>query len=76
MSKSAFPNALLFCIFRLLFILFAVFTLLFFLQRLTGDPVTMLYGHGATPEAVEAARHDLGLDRPVLVQYAIFHQKA
>jgi len=76
MSKSAFPNALLFSIFRLIFILFAVFTLLFFLQRLTGDPVTMLYGHGATPEAVEAARHDLGLDRPVLVQYALFLQKA
>lgn len=34
-----------------------------------GGPVGMLVGENATPEQVAAARAQLGLDRPVLVQY-------
>ncbi len=33
------------------------------------DPVRMIAGRSATPETVESIRHQLGLDRPVPVQY-------
>ncbi|MGW0574955.1 ABC transporter permease [Streptomyces sp. NPDC002920] len=48
-------------------------TLGFFALRLMpGDPVRVLMGTTATPEAMVAARHDLGLDRPLIVQYGLF----
>lgn len=34
-----------------------------------GDPITVMLGQHATPEAVERFRHELGLDQPLLVQY-------
>jgi peptide/nickel transport system permease protein len=34
-----------------------------------GDPVLVLLGKYATPEAAERLRHQLGLDRPFIVQY-------
>jgi peptide/nickel transport system permease protein len=34
------------------------------------DPVRMLAGKSASPEAVESIRHELGLDQPLPVQYA------
>ena len=34
------------------------------------DPVRMLAGRSATPETVESIRHEMGLDRPLPVQYA------
>ena len=33
------------------------------------DPVRMLAGRSATPETVESIRHELGLDRPLHIQY-------
>ena len=33
------------------------------------DPVRMIAGRSATPQAVESIRHQLGLDRPLPVQY-------
>jgi peptide/nickel transport system permease protein len=42
----------------------------FLVLRLSpGDPGATLAGPDATPEAVEAARHQLGLDRPLVEQY-------
>lgn len=41
----------------------------FMLGRLSGDPTTTILGPMATAEQREALRHDLGLDRPLLVQY-------
>ena len=35
-----------------------------------GGPVSMIAGADATPEQIEAVSRELGLDRPVLVQYA------
>ena len=51
--------------------LLAVLSFLVFVgvELLPGDPVTTRLGPTATPERVEAARHQLGLDRPVLVRY-------
>ncbi len=37
---------------------------------LPGDPATRILGREATPENVEALREQMGLDRPVPVQYA------
>ena len=48
-------------------------TLVFSLIHLTpGDPVEMMLGEGTQRTDVEALRHDLGLDRPLLVQYGAF----
>jgi len=52
--------------------MWAVVTVVFFLLRVTGDPVDMLYAGDPRPEAVKEAellRKDLGLDRPLPIQY-------
>ena len=51
---------------------FGVVTLVFFIQRLTGDPVLLLVPETATQEDIEAMRHTLGLDRSMIVQYIDF----
>ncbi|WP_370619967.1 ABC transporter permease [Mumia sp. Pv 4-285] len=57
---------------RLLLTLLGLLTLLFFLVRLSGDPAGVLAGPSATPDQLAAVRSGLGLDRPLLVQYAAF----
>ncbi|GGE15113.1 peptide/nickel transport system permease protein [Gemmobacter megaterium] len=49
--------------------LLGVTALIFFLQRLTGDPVLLMVPEGATQEAVDALRRQLGFDRPVMAQF-------
>lgn len=51
---------------------FGVVTLVFFIQRLAGDPVTLLLPETATQDDIEAMRVTLGLDKPVFVQYLAF----
>ena len=48
---------------------FGVSALIFFLQRLTGDPVLLMVPEGASREAIDSLRATLGFDRPVLVQF-------
>lgn len=51
-------------------IIAGVVTLTFFLLRLApGDPVEQLLGPAATTDQIDAARHSLGFDRPLPVQY-------
>jgi len=51
-------------------ILLLVSIMVFGLIRLIpGDPVTVILGQEATPEAAAALRHELGLDQPLLIQY-------
>ncbi len=57
---------------QLLVVLFGVSIVTFGLVRLTGDPVTVLLGETATEEAAAQMRVELGLDKPVYVQYARF----
>jgi len=57
---------------RLVLTLLGLLTLLFFLVRLSGDPAGVLAGPSATPEQLDAVRTALGLDQPLLVQYAQF----
>ncbi|MFN8534983.1 MAG: ABC transporter permease [Dehalococcoidia bacterium] len=57
---------------QLLLVLVGIMTGLFFLLRLSGDPVSMLTGPNPTAEEVLAIRQSLGLDEPLLLQYARF----
>jgi peptide/nickel transport system permease protein len=51
-------------------LLFVIATATFFLLNLTGqDPVRQILGQAASAAQAEAKRHELGLDRPVIVRY-------
>jgi peptide/nickel transport system permease protein len=52
--------------------LFLLSLTIFLFVRLTGDPVVLLVEPGASQADVEAVRRQLGLDRPLWVQYATF----
>lgn len=52
--------------------LFLMSIVVFMLARLTGDPVAVLLGDGATQEDKVALVAELGLDRSVIEQYLIF----
>ncbi|MEQ8673111.1 MAG: ABC transporter permease [Aggregatilineales bacterium] len=52
--------------------MWAVVTVVFFLMRISGDPIDMIYAGDPRPEAVQEAeqlRQDLGLNRAVPIQY-------
>jgi len=54
-----------------LFVMWLVATTVFFgLRAVPGGPVRTMLGQEATPEAVRALRRELGLHRPLPVQYA------
>ena len=54
-----------------LFVLFGVSVLVFFAtQALPGDPAVQILGQTATPEQLTELRKQLGLDQPLLDQYA------
>ena len=52
--------------------LFIVSILVFVLANFIGDPVNMLVSPKAPPEVREQVREELGLNRPILEQYASF----
>ena len=52
--------------------IFGVLTIVFFIMRLSGDPTLLLVPDGATAEQIAALRHELGFDRPLLVQYGAY----
>ncbi len=49
-----------------------VVTAVFFLMQLTGDPVRLMVGEGASEADIENIRHQLGLDRPLPERYVSF----
>ena len=51
---------------------FGVMTIVFVVMRLSGDPTLLLVPEGATREHIDALRHELGFDRPILVQYLFY----
>ncbi|OLD38109.1 MAG: ABC transporter permease [Candidatus Rokubacteria bacterium 13_1_40CM_2_68_8] len=57
---------------RALVALWLVSTVVFVVMRLSGDPVPLLLPPDAPRSEIFRVRAELGLDRPVLVQYAIF----
>lgn len=56
----------------LLITIVGVSTLVFFLLRLSGDPVVLMLPPDASELARQELRHSLGLDAPLPVQYARF----
>jgi len=54
------------------FVILGVVTLVFFLTRLSGDPALLYLPEQATPQQIAAFRHQLGLDRSLIVQYGVY----
>ena len=52
--------------------LFLLSLTIFLFVRVTGDPIALLTEPGASPEDIEAMRHQFGLDQPLWVQYGHF----
>lgn len=51
-------------------VIIGITILVFFIMKLApGDPARMILGDNATEEALAAKRAELGLDKPLLVQY-------
>ena len=57
---------------RALVALWLVSTVVFVVMRLSGDPVPLLLPPDAPTTEIFRVRHELGLDRPLIVQYAVF----
>jgi ABC-type dipeptide/oligopeptide/nickel transport system permease component len=58
---------------RIVPVVFVVVTLIFGLFRLVpGDPARLIAGSSATQESVERVRTQLGLDKPIAVQYVTY----
>lgn len=55
-----------------LIVVFLLTTVVFVVTRLVGDPVNVMLPLEATPELRAEFRHALGLDRPILNQYATY----
>jgi len=59
--------------FLFIFVLFGLTLVLFFVTRLVpGDPAVMAAGMEAGPVALARMRKDLGLDKPIYVQYLMY----
>jgi peptide/nickel transport system permease protein len=67
-----FGGFLAYRLFRTLVALWLVSTVVFVVMRLSGDPVPLLLPPDAPIAEMERVRRDLGLDRPLPVQYAVF----
>jgi peptide/nickel transport system permease protein len=57
-------------------ILIGVLVLVFFMLRVTGDPVSIMVSRNASAEQVEAFRRDMGFDRPLIIQFFDFAFRA
>ncbi len=58
--------------FRALISLWLVSTVVFVVMRLSGDPVPLLLPPDAPTSEIMRVRREMGLDRPLPVQYAVF----
>src|SRR6478672_3762273 len=61
---------------RAFLVLVTVASLVFVMVHLSGDPLAGFVPPGASPEQKEVIREQLGLDRPIAVQYADFIGRA
>ena len=53
-------------------VIFGVIVITFLISRVLGDPVALLLSPEATPEQRAYLTRDLGLDRPLYVQLAVY----
>lgn len=61
---------------NLIWVICAISTLLFFLMRLSGDPVLLLVGEMAELDVIESMREHYGFNDPLYVQYIRFMKGA
>lgn len=73
---QGFGQFLAYRLVRLIFALWAVVTVVFVVMRLSGDPVPLLLPPDAPIAEMERLRHEMGLDRPIYVQYGVFINQA
>ena len=59
-------------LFQAFLTMFVLLILVFFLVRLSGDPSSYLLSPFTTPEQQARFNHDLGLDQPLPVQFAMY----
>ncbi len=52
--------------------IFGVLTIVFVVMRFAGDPTLLLVPQGADQHEIDALRHALGFDRPILTQYLAY----
>ncbi len=57
-------------------VIFGVSVVVFMLTHLTGDPVALMLPLDATQAQVDQMRHEMGFDRPLVVQYGSFLVRA
>ena len=58
-------------------VLLGVSIIVFFMVRaIPGDPAQIILGQNATQDQVQQLRANMGLDKPVLVQYGLFLRDA
>ena len=63
------------CIYAV-FVLVGVSTIVFGLMYLSGDPTITMVPEDATPQQIQQVRHEMGFDRPFIVQYGLFMSSA
>jgi len=73
---QGFGRFLTYRLFRMCIALLSVVTVVFVVMRLSGDPVPLLLPADAPIEEMERLRHEMGLDRPIYVQYGVFMAQA
>ena len=73
---QGFSRFLTYRLVRMLIALWSVVTVVFIVMRLSGDPVPLLLPPDAPIAEMERLRHEMGLDRPIVVQYGAFVQQA
>ena len=59
-----------------LFVVYLALTAVFFMVRLTGDPVLLMVPMDASPEFIKQFRQEMGFNDPLIVQYGRFVRNA
>ncbi len=59
-------------IFHAFFVIFAISTIVFFVLRMSGDPVVLLLAQDTTKAEIEALRRTMGFNDPQYIQYLRF----
>jgi peptide/nickel transport system permease protein len=60
-------------LFHTIMVIFVISLIVFFSIRLTGDPVSVMFSAGEpSKEAIEEVTKNLGLDKPLYIQYGLF----
>ena len=73
---QGFSQFLTYRLVRMLVALWSVVTVVFIVMRLSGDPVPLLLPPDAPIAEMERLRTEMGLDRPIYVQYGVFVRQA